>query len=180
MRIFLDACVLYPAAVREILRAYAQAGGFTPLWSERVLEEWVWAADEKGLPPVGGEAAMWRYEFAAGEVAGFEHREMLFELPDPADAHVAAAALHGGAGSIITFNLRDFPAKRLRPFDLRAVHPDEFLRCAWRDDRARLAEALSPVAASVRERGTSFRAFLKRATLPKLGKAWERAVDGSG
>ncbi|MGB0507260.1 MAG: hypothetical protein ACPGGK_13785 [Pikeienuella sp.] len=133
----------------------------------------------QGAGAVGGEAALWRYDFAGGEIADFEDREISFDLPDPADAHVAAAALHGGAEAIITFNLRDFPAKRLRPFDLSAIHPDEFLRRAWRDDQARLAEALSPLAATVRERNAPFQDFLKRADLPKLGKAWERAVDGA-
>ncbi len=47
-------------------------------------------------------------------------------LPDPDDRHVLAAALRGSAQAIVTFNLKDFPAQILDPFD-EAIHPDDFL-----------------------------------------------------
>ena len=49
------------------------------------------------------------------------------ELPDPEDRHVLAAAIAGGAESIITFNLKDFPAARIDPHHVNAIHPDTFL-----------------------------------------------------
>ncbi|MEM6276609.1 MAG: PIN domain-containing protein, partial [Pseudomonadota bacterium] len=51
MKILLDACVLYPTVQREILLKTARAGVFTPLWSDRILEEWRRAAARHG--PVG-------------------------------------------------------------------------------------------------------------------------------
>jgi hypothetical protein len=48
-------------------------------------------------------------------------------LPDVNDRHVLAAAIHGGAGHIVTFNLNDFPATVLERFHIEAVHPDEFI-----------------------------------------------------
>jgi hypothetical protein len=47
MRVFLDACVLFPAVVRAIVLGAAEAGIYTPLWSARVLEEWRRAAIAK-------------------------------------------------------------------------------------------------------------------------------------
>ncbi|MBL3553988.1 PIN domain-containing protein, partial [Rhodovulum sulfidophilum] len=44
MKVLLDACVLYPTVLREILLGVARRGGFTPLWSARILEEWARAA----------------------------------------------------------------------------------------------------------------------------------------
>ena len=56
--------------------------------------------------------------------------EMLIEslsLPDPDDRHVLAAAIRSGAGTIVTYNTKDFPAAMLSPYGVEAQHPDEFL-----------------------------------------------------
>jgi hypothetical protein len=50
------------------------------------------------------------------------------ELPDPGDRHVLAAAIKAKAQIIVTKNLRDFPAERLAPWDLKAKSPDGFVR----------------------------------------------------
>ena len=47
-RILLDACVLYPTVMREMLIGVAGKGAFTPLWSPRILEEWARAARKIG------------------------------------------------------------------------------------------------------------------------------------
>ena len=46
---------------------------------------------------------------------------------DPKDRHVLAAAVRSGASVIVTANLKDFPSDALAPFDVEAVHPDDFL-----------------------------------------------------
>ncbi|MEV6604347.1 hypothetical protein [Kutzneria sp. NPDC051319] len=38
-----------------------------------------------------------------------------------------AAAVRGNASAIVTANLRDFDEPSLAPYDIDAVHPDEFL-----------------------------------------------------
>lgn len=63
-------------------------------------------------------------------VAGYERWIDLVELPDAADAHVVAAAIECGAPTIVTANLRGFPADVLTRFNIEAVDPDTFvLRC---------------------------------------------------
>lgn len=180
MRLFVDACALYPVATREIVLAYARAGGFTPLYSARVLEEWARATGAKqgaaAEALARGDIALLRANFPSCEVGGYEAREEMIEPPDPADAHVIAAALTGRADAILTFNIRDFPLRLLRPLGVGRLHPDEYLAAALMRDFQRMEAAMRPIEALARMRGASFRAFLKRAALPRLGKAWERSA----
>ncbi len=48
MRAVLDANVLFPTILREILTDLAQAGLYHALWSDRILEEWHRAAARIG------------------------------------------------------------------------------------------------------------------------------------
>lgn len=183
MRAFLDACVLYPTVLREVLLAVADEGLCQPLWSPRVLEEWARAAARLGP---GQEAV------ARGEIALLKARrpEALVAddagagivLPDLADAHVAAAARGAGAELIVTLNLRDFPARSLADLGLRAAHPDAFLHDLWRahpDAVARAAGRVRAEAERLSGRPQPIRPLLKRAGLPRLGKALDRAAPSS-
>lgn len=49
------------------------------------------------------------------------------ELPDPNDRHVLAAAIHCGADTIVTFNLKDFSPQALERYNVEAQHPDDFI-----------------------------------------------------
>lgn len=60
-------------------------------------------------------------------VTNFEHLISSLALPDPDDRHVLAAAISCQANMIVTLNLKDFPAKALKPYGIQAIHPDDFL-----------------------------------------------------
>ena len=60
-------------------------------------------------------------------VTDFEELIETIELPDRNDRHVLAAAIKCDADLIVTTNLKDFPAERLRRWGIEAQHPDEFL-----------------------------------------------------
>lgn len=49
------------------------------------------------------------------------------DLPDNDDRHVLGAAIAGSAQSIVTFNLKHFPATYLEAHGVETRHPDEFL-----------------------------------------------------
>lgn len=168
-RALLDACVLYPTVLRQILLRCARL--YTPLWSPRILEEWARAAARDGVEAVArGEIALLRARFPGAEVTPGPTDAL--QLPDPGDLHVLAAAIAGGASTIVTLNLRDFPARALGP--IRAVHPDDFLMALWFAAPAAVEAAVAAERAETERisgRDQPLRALLKRARLPRLGKA---------
>lgn len=61
-------------------------------------------------------------------VTGYEELIPAISLTnDPNDRHVVAAAVKSGAQAIVTFNVKDFPARELEKWGIEAKHPDDFL-----------------------------------------------------
>jgi len=60
-------------------------------------------------------------------IIGFEEEETSVDLPDLKDTHVLAAAIKSKAKYIVTYNVRDFPARYLQKHKIKAIHPDEFI-----------------------------------------------------
>ena len=177
MKALLDACVLYPTVLREILIGVARAGLYTPLWSERILEEWARATVKLGPGAelvARGEIAALRAEFPKAAVPPREGLEARLWLPDPADVHVLAAAIAGNADFILTFNAADFPRQTLGEQGLRREDPDAFLMALWQDQPAAVAGVVAAVRAEAERLSGEpqpIRPLLKRARLPRLGKA---------
>ena len=128
----LDACVLYPATLRDLLLSLARDGLYHARWSDRIQDEWVRSLLKRR--PDLEEAALRRTCALMAQavpdsvVQGWQHIEPdLTGLPDADDRHVLAAAICGHADAIVTFNLADFPAAALAPFGVEALHPDDFL-----------------------------------------------------
>jgi predicted nucleic acid-binding protein len=177
MRVLLDANLLLPSVLRETLIGAAAAGGFTPLWSARILEEWARAARRL---PEGAEAEA-RAEIAAlseawpeAEVAPAPEIEASLALPDPGDVHVLAAAIAGRADLLLTRNRADFPPRILARHGILLREPDGFLLEIH--DALDLGPVLEAVRARAAARSTTgavpgLRGMLKRAGLPRLGRA---------
>jgi predicted nucleic acid-binding protein len=127
----LDACVLYPARLRDLLLSLAAAELFRPIWSDMIHEEWIVnvLANRPDLTRRQLEQtrdAMNR-AFPDASVRGFEPLLPTLVLPDRNDCHVLAAAIHAHAELIITVNLKDFPPATLLPQGIEAIHPDYFV-----------------------------------------------------
>ncbi len=126
-----DACVLFPAPLRDLLLRLADAELVRARWSEAILDEVFrnLARVRPDLDPARLERtrSLMRRALPDCIVEGFEPLVADLELPDPDDRHVAAAAKHANASLIVTSNLRDFPAEALAPLGLLAIHPDDFV-----------------------------------------------------
>jgi PIN domain-containing protein len=127
-----DACVLYPASIRDLVVELARTGLLRAKWTARIHAEWIEAVirDQPGLDRTRLERAANLMNSAVLDclVSGYEPLEAgLTSLPDASDRHVLAAAIHCGAQEIVTFNLKDFPDDVLRPYGIRSIHPDAFV-----------------------------------------------------
>jgi predicted nucleic acid-binding protein len=176
MRVLIDACVLFPTVLREMVLGAAAAGGFVPLWSARILEEWARATRRlpEGAEAVArGEIALLRAAWPEAEVAVEEELVARLSLPDPADRHVLAAAIAGGAEVLMTLNRADFPTRTLARHGLVLREPDGFLRELVDEgiDLAAVAAGVQARAERASGRPQPLRRLLKRAGLPRLGKA---------
>jgi predicted nucleic acid-binding protein len=176
VRVVLDACVLFPTVMREMLLGAAAAGGFVPLWSDRLLEEWARAARRL---PEGAEAvarteiALLRMAWPAAEVAADADLVERLSLPDPADRHVLATAIAGQADVLLTLNRRDFPGRALARHGILLREPDGLLVELIGEgiDVGGVADAVRRQAERASGRPQALRPMLKRAGLPRLGKA---------
>lgn len=177
MKAVLDACVLYPTVLREILQGAGEAGLYQPVFSERILREWVLATAKLGpeAPMIAeGEAVALRAAFPRGLVRDHPEIEARLILPDPNDRHVLASAIASGADAIVTFNAQDFPGHVLAAEGISRRDPDGFL---W-ELQSRYPAAMEQIVGSVRAKAEAIsgqpiavKALLKRARLYRLAKA---------
>jgi hypothetical protein len=177
MKILIDACVLYPTVMREVVLGAAGIGAFEPVWSPRILEEWARAAVKLG--PLGAEQAraeiaLLRAQWPGAEVTPHQGLEARLWLPDEGDIHVLAAAVTSSADAIMTLNAKDFPRGILGEEGLMRVDPDAYLVTVFHDNpdaMSDVAERVLGQALSLSETAWDLRSLLKKARLPRLAKA---------
>jgi predicted nucleic acid-binding protein len=176
MRVVIDACVLYPTVLREVVTGCAAAGLFEARWSPRIIAEWVRATAKLGpeAPLIAqGEAVALALRFPRASVAPPDDLTARLWLPDPADTHVLACAITAHADAILTLNAADFPRDVLADHGLQRLDPDTFLLSLH--DRApqvvaQVAGAVAAEASRLSGQTWTPRAILKRARLNRLAR----------
>ena len=142
----LDANVLYPAPLRDLLMHLATARLYRARWSAQIHEEWIGnlLLKRPDLRRENLEATrdMMNSAVPDGLIGGYERLIPDLELPDADDRHVLAAAIAGGADVIVTFNVRDFPSSALEPFGIALQRPDEFVHELMDADEERVCLAV--------------------------------------
>lgn len=147
-----DACVLYPAPLRDLLMWLALSGRFRARWTALIHDEWVrnLLRNRPELDPSQLQRTVDLMNEAVPDALVTGHEDLIdsLTLPDPDDRHVLAAAIRSNARVIVTFNERDFPAERLATFGIEVQHPDEFIDNLFDLDQAAV------VAAAQKQRST--------------------------
>ncbi|MCY9785543.1 PIN domain-containing protein [Nocardiopsis sp. EMB25] len=170
---FLDTCALYPAYLCDTLLRLAVAGAYRPLWSADVLDELRRNVIRRGIGADRAERRISQMDraFPDARVRGYEALIDGMEN-DPKDRHVLAAAVRANAEVIVTFNTKDFPIAALKPYDVLAVHPDDFLLDQLDLYPGLTLGVLEKQAASYRREPTTVPgvlALLERTGVPRFG-----------
>jgi predicted nucleic acid-binding protein len=140
-----DACVLYPAPLRDFLMWLGLSGRFRARWSAQIHDEWKrnLLLNRSDLTPAQLDRTSALMDLAIPDGLVTDHEVLItgLTLPDPDDRHVLAAAIRCNASVIVTFNEKDFPPAALSPFGIEAQHPDLFIENLFDLDPAAVVAA---------------------------------------
>ncbi len=148
----LDASVMHPWVVCDLLLRLAERGIFRPAWSAEILDELVGSLARR--QPEHEERFRRRRERKEAAFAeAMTNQPGRFEsaVPDevdPGDRHVVAPAFAARADVIVTNNIRHFAPERLAESGLLVQTADDFLVHQWWLDPAGVLEELAAMAAS--------------------------------
>lgn len=126
-----DACVLYPAPLRDLLMELALTDLFRAKCTNEIHDEWI-----RNLLKNRPDLTLERLQITRDKmnlhiqdslVENYQSLIPLLALSDQDDRHVLAAAICARADVIITFNLSDFPPESVEIYGIEAQHPDEFI-----------------------------------------------------
>lgn len=130
-RAILDACVLFPAPLRDFLMHLALLDVFEARWTEEIHDEWIRNVlkirPDLTINQLTRTKDLMNLHVRDCLITDYEKLIDDLMLPDKNDRHVLAAAIHCQADIILTFNLRDFPKEILANYGIEAVPPDDFL-----------------------------------------------------
>lgn len=160
----LDANVLYPFQLRNLLLHLAVVGVYQPLWSDAIVEECTRALrGSAGLTEEQCTHLVTQMRRHFGFAWGSPSTGMIeaLVLPDADDRHVAALAADYEAEFIVTHNLRDFPSEMLQPLGITATDPDSFVALLWKAEARAVLRAAELHRTSLRQSPLSPEAYLQ-------------------
>lgn len=182
-RVVLDACVMIPQNLNNLLLTLADHELFTPVWSDHLLDE----VRRNLVVKIGIAAERADHRIAAMREAfphAVDHSSGYLELRDamknhPKDRHVLAAAVASNAQLIVTANIRDFPASACDLHGVVAVHPDDFLLDQLDLDPQRVIAAISDLIGRNRRAPCTMSEFVDaiRPTIPQFAAALQAMLQ---
>lgn len=125
----LDACVIFPFSLSNILLEAAYKGLYRVHFSHKILDEAITNRVKRGKMK---QPAADRFRTAL--IRGFSHAlvESPVDLEDkmdnhPGDRHVLASAVYAKVDVIVTSNVKHFPPSSVSRWGIEVMHPDDFL-----------------------------------------------------
>lgn len=184
-KVLLDANVLYPAYLRDLLLRLAERGFFQPRWTDQILHE-VSSNIKKRQPEdrhdrVDRLIARLGAAFPEACITGYE--DLISSMKNhPKDRHVLAAAVKDNVDVILTDNKQDFPLDSYRQYELDVLTADEFLVCQWSLYRPEvMCSILQQMVDSYSNPPVSLQAFIENRwlrTAPEFGQLAHHYVAG--
>ena len=152
--VVIDTCVLVQPTIRDTILRLSEQRLFLARWSDEIIAE-----VDRTL--VGFGVARDRVDYLLSELKNHfpdawvepSYKELIpAMLNEHKDRHVVAAAVRAGCELIVTYNLKHFKHEHLKPFDLTACHPDEFLIDLYHLNPEIVVHALHQQGAVLREK----------------------------
>lgn len=172
--VFYDANILYPAPLRDFLMRLALTGAYRARWSAQVHDEWkrnlLKNRADLTQEQLDRTSAFMDQAVPDALVTGYEPLIGGLHLPDIDDRHILAAAIRCSASAIVTFNRKDFPKTALAPFDIEALHPDDFIADIWDLDQSAVLQAARQHRGSLKNPPMSTSQYLDTLLRQKLPK----------
>lgn len=148
-KVLLDACVLANFGVCDLyLRLSESPRMLLPKWSQQILDEVHRTHIEKlewGEEVADTFQEALKESFPEAMISGYDDLIKLMEN-EKKDRHVLAAAVREKLDLIVTFNLKDFKEEHLKPWDIMAVHPQDYLLTLYSMNPALVIKRISQIA----------------------------------
>jgi hypothetical protein len=126
----LDADCLHKLYLRGLLIWLASYRLYRPRWTAEILDETIRSIVRRfpsDQVKIDSHVRSMAARFPEAEIVGYQHLVGTLDCLDPEDEHVLGAAIIGRVGSLVTFNVKDFPHKTNELYGIEITHPDDFL-----------------------------------------------------
>lgn len=160
--VILDACVLLPMPLADTLLRMAETPRlYVPRWSPEIMAEvsrnLIGKLNKTKAQAQAREQALREY-FPEAWIEDYQPLTALM-TNEPKDRHVLAAAVKSNTQLIVTYNIKDFPADALKPWEIERQGPSTFLMNLYDLEPGIVAQKLIEQAANV---GLSLEQLLSR------------------
>jgi predicted nucleic acid-binding protein len=178
----LDANVLYPTTLRDLLIWLAVSETFDAHWTLQITNEWVGnlLEDRADISATRLKRTLLLMENALpdAKIFGYERHTKGLSLPDENDCHVLAAAIEINASVIVTQNLRDFPTAVLEPLGISALHLDDFVCALKESNQLAVLKAIAGQRANFKNPPLTLEEYFERLSSQALPKfvLWLRTM----